>query len=69
MVEMNDRVQEILAKPTVTKKELAELLGRSERVVERSMSTNPHFPKPVRLNERVIFWRRSDVARFLGIDL
>jgi len=46
-------------------REVAELLGVNARTVWR-MSQRGEIPAPIRLSERIVRWRLSDLREFLG---
>lgn len=49
----------------IRKKEVCDLLGRSESTIDRWVKNN-QMPKPVRhLNGRMIGWRRSEIEVYI----
>ena len=46
-------------------KETARHLGMGESTVWRKAKTDPDFPKPIKLSERVTAWRVADLDAYI----
>ena len=44
----------------MTQSEVTEFFGMCTRTIRRWCEGNPEFPKPLRINRRVLFWRKSE---------
>ena len=46
-------------------KQAAQYLGMGESTVWRKAKTDPDFPKPIKLSERVTAWRVDDLEAYI----
>jgi len=46
-------------------KQAAHHLGMGESTVWRKVKTDPDFPKPIKLSERVTAWRLADLDAYI----
>lgn len=46
-------------------KQVAQFLGMGESTVWRKAKTDPDFPQPIKLSERVTAWRVADLEAYI----